>query len=117
MIGKFDTNSLTLLRDEMNRVLSELGDKHGVKFDLGSISYSPNECSMKISSKVLNVSSNVPTVLEGIMDFHNLQINGTGGRKLIDYRKSSYKYPFVYSDGGKMYKCDLRMAKIYFSKQ
>jgi hypothetical protein len=117
MITKFDNNNLNLLRSEMSSALKEIETKYGIKFDLGNISYSANEFSMKVKSKVLNASTKIPSILEGIMDLHNLQIEGTGGRKLVDYRKSSYKYPFIYSDNGKMYKCDLTMAKIYFSKK
>ena len=116
MITKFEANNLNLLRNEMNSALSEIESKYGIKFELGNISYTGNEFSMKVKANTLSKDSNVSTVLETMMKIYNLQIDGTGGRKLVDYRKSSHKYPFIYSDGGKMYKCGLDMAKIYFNK-
>ena len=117
MITKFENHNLNLLRSEMASALKDIEAKHGIKFDLGNISYSANEFTMKVKAKTLSASNKIPSILEGMMDLHNLQIDGVGGRKLVDYKKSSYKYPFIYSEGGKMYKCDLMMAKMYFSKK
>ena len=117
MITKFDKSNLNSIRTELDALLKRFGDEKGITFNLGTITFNHDEFSAKLTSKVKS-ESGISSMLEFAMKMNNLQVSSPCGKTLVDYRKSSYKYPFVYRDlNGKMYKCSESQAKMYFTRK
>ena len=117
MITKFDKATVNSIRAELNNLLKKFGDEKGVSFNLGTITFSDDDFSVKLTSKI-QTKSGISSILESAMNIYNLQVSSPCGKTLVDYHKSSYKYPFVFRDiDGKKYKCSASQAKMYFTKK
>lgn len=69
-----DRAQISMLRDEMAKVLSDLGATHGLTFDIGRITFSDKDFSVKIRG----IDNNV-TAASSAMEF--------------DWNQSKHKYP------------------------
>jgi hypothetical protein len=98
-------------------LFSKSSETKGVSFNLGTITFNDDEFSVKLVSKIKS-ESGISSMLESVMNIYNLQVSSPCGKTLVEYHKSSYKYPFVFKDiDGKLYKCNVQQAKMYFTKK
>ena len=116
-IQNFDRQNLNALRSEMEALLAKYGNKTGIEFNIGNISFDEAEANIKVSAKVKGAKTMADSLLD--MVCKNLKItNRTNakGETLVAYNSRSRKYPFVYeSANGKQYKCTRDMAREMFA--
>ena len=116
--AQFDKVTLKALRAEMQEVMNKYAVKANLEIEVGNMSFSSAEVSIKVNAKVKGAVTMTDTMLIsaakglGITKFKN-----TKGDELVKYNSRSYKYPFVYKKAidGKMYKCDERQAFRLFA--
>ena len=116
MIAKFDRATLQNIRRELNAVLEKYASANGMEMSLGNIKFSDGDFEAKLNAKIVGAKTMKDKVLESVMAARGLQEMGTGGRRLVGYNTRSYKYPFVYEQGGKRFKCSDESAAMYFKK-
>ena len=63
-MNQFDKTSLQTLRVAMIEALDTVAKNHGVKFELGNISYTPTSCKIKLSAAVIDTLSGVAETRE-----------------------------------------------------
>ena len=106
-IENFDRQNLNALRSEMEALLAKYGNKTGIEFKVGNISFDEAEANIKVSAKVKGAKTMADSLLD--MVCKNLKItNRTNakGETLVAYNSRSTKYPFVYETvRGTKYKC------------
>ena len=114
---KFDKATLKSLRAEMQEVMNKYAVKANLEIEVGNMSFSSAEVSIKVNAKVKGAVTmtdrnfNFQALSIGITEFKN-----ANGDQLVKYNSRSYKYPFVYAKAdGKMYKCDAAQAKRLFA--
>lgn len=114
MITTFDRTNLQVLRTDLVAALAEVEAKHGIKFTVGNMRFSPNDVRMKleaataISDTVANTSS---VDLDRLSARHNLPDNLLGKKvrfgkqvlTIVGAKMSRPKYPFAVEgvQGGK----------------
>ena len=115
---KFDKATLKSLRAEMQEVMNKYAVKANLEIEVGNMSFSSAEVSIKLNAKVKDAVTltdrnfNFQALSIGITNFKNAK-----GDQLVKYNSRSYKYPFVYSKAdGKMYKCDAAQARRLFAE-
>ena len=116
MITKFDKTNLNTIRAEINAVLSKYADSQGITLQLGNIKFTEGEFDAKLNAKIVGAKTRTDTILESVVASRGLQTVGLNGRKLVSYNTRSYKYPFVYEQNGKRFKCSTETAMMYFKK-
>lgn len=116
MIAKFDRLNLQAIRSELNAILERYCNEKGLEISIAGITYSEHNFEAKINAKITGAKSISDNILETVMNTYNLQKTGIDGRHLIGYNKRSYKYPFVYEQNGKKFKCSVESASKYFKK-
>lgn len=116
MIAKFDRSTLQNIRRDLNAVLEKYASANGMEMSLGTIKFSDGEFETKLNAKIVGAKTMKDTLLESVMAARGLQEMGTAGRRLVGYNPRSYKYPFVYEQGGKRFKCSAESAEMYFKK-
>ena len=112
----FDKVTLMNIRKELNAVLAKYGDDAGLQFEIGSIKFSDESFDAKLLCKIKGGQSLQDKALLQMMQQLNLQEHGLNGRVLKSYNSRQYRYPFVFEQGGKMFKCSEDQAKRYFAK-
>ena len=115
---QFDKATLKSLRAEMQEVMNKYAVKANLEIEVGNMSFSSAEVSIKLNAKVKDAVTltdrnfNFQALSIGITNFKNAK-----GDQLVKYNSRSYKYPFVYSKAdGKMYKCDAAQARRLFAE-
>jgi len=115
---KFDKATLKSLRAEMQEVMNKYAVKANLEIEVGNMSFSSAEVSIKLNAKVKDAVTltdrnfNFQALSIGITNFKNAK-----GDQLVKYNSRSYKYPFVYSKAdGKMYKCTAAQAQRLFAE-
>lgn len=114
MIAKFDKTTLQNIRRELNAVLAKYADANGMEISIGNIKFSDGEFEGKLNAKIKGAKTMRDSILESVMAQRGLTSNGKGGRILVGYNSRSYKYPFVYEQNGKRFKCTAESAATYF---
>ena len=114
MIAKFDKTTLQNIRRELNEVLQKYAEANGMEMCVGNIKFSDGDFEAKVSAKIKGAKSTTDKILESVMKSRGLKEIGAGGRKLVGYNSRSYKYPFVYEQAGKRFKCTTEAAVSYF---
>jgi|GEM_PF-2579097 len=112
----FDRATLATIRAELNAVLAKYGDEAGLQFELGSMKFSDQSFEVKMSCKIKGGQSMKDKALVAMMEMLNLRENGSDGRVLKAYNSRQYRYPFVYEQYGKMFKCTQEQAMRYFAE-
>lgn len=118
-ISNFNKANLPSIRKELNALVKEYGQKIGVDFDFGNITFTGSEFKVRMQAQISGstvVSERKDSILAIQMDMNGLQTQGIGGRVLTGYNSRRYAYPFSYTQDGKNFKCSLISAKMYFSK-
>lgn len=114
IIQKFDSNNVELIRDVLDKTLKELFQTTGIKFNIGRITYAPNEFNCKLTALIVDINNpeEVNTsvkLLKYKKDFESncwkfgLKLQDLGTRKsiqgvnykLIGSSTSSKKYPLI----------------------
>ena len=113
MIAKFDRATLQNIRRELNAVLEKYASANGMEMSLGHIKFYDNDFEAKLNAKIVGAKTMKDTILESVMASHGM---GTNGRRLVGYNPRFYKYPFLYEQGGKRFKCSAESAAKYFKK-
>ncbi len=83
---EFNSQNLTSLRNDLSKALVEVEKQHGIKLEIGTISYTKISCSIRISSRIVP-PENTKSVkeLEYEEDFNNLKsFYGLKERKIGD---------------------------------
>lgn len=112
----FDKATLMKVRAELNAVLAKYGSEAGLEFDIGSIKFTDQSFNATMSCKIKGGQTIQDKALVQMMQILNLQKNGLDGRVLKSYNSRQYRYPFIYEQYGKMYKCSQEQAQRYFVK-
>ena len=116
MIAKFDKVTLQKMRKELNDVLAKYAASEGLEISIGNIKFSDNDFEAKLNCKIAGKKTLVDAMLESVMKSYSLSENGIGGRRLVSYNSRNYRYPFIYEQGGKRFKCSIEQAEAYFKK-
>lgn len=116
MIQRFDKSNLPAIRADLNKLLSAYAAQNGITISIGNIKFSDDEFTAKLESKIPGVKTMDDTILESVMNARDLKKDGLDGRQLISYSTHSSKYPFIFTHGGKSYKCSAQQASVYFAK-
>ena len=106
--AQFDKVTLKALRAEMQEVMNKYAVKANLEIEVGNMSFSSAEVSIKVSAKVKGAVTRTDRMLEmvaksaGITNFKNAK-----GDTLTGYNSRSHKYPYQYVCGttGKNFKC------------
>ena len=113
-MNQFNKVTLAQMRVELNNVLKAYGDIAGVDFSLGNITFAPSEFHVKLTSKIRGAKTMADSTLECFMSLNKLKKDGIGGRVLTGYNSRAKTMPFMYTRGGKSFKCSVSVAKQYF---
>ena len=116
MIAKFDKATLQNIRRELNAVLAKYGSSEGLELSLGNIKFSDNDFEAKLNCKIAGAKTRVDAMLESAMKAHKLNELGAGNRRLVSYNSRNYRYPFIYEQNGKRFKCSVEQAEAHFKK-
>ena len=116
MIAKFDKVTLQKMRNELNAVLAKYAQSEGLEISIGNIKFSETDFEAKLNCKIAGAKTFVDTMLESAMRTYNLNQNGVGNRRLVSYNSRNYRYPFIYEQNGKRFKCSAEQAEAYFKK-
>lgn len=101
-IERFDKPTLRFLRNELEETLKQLS-KHGLKIDVGSMSYSSHEVDVKLNVLIEGQKSRSQESLVHIADMLDLDltkiVNHDGkAYSLVDYRPKASVWEFVVQD-------------------
>ena len=110
---QFDKNTLKILRSAMQKALDEAG-LGNLEFNVGNMKYSSAEVKIQITAKIEGKKTITDVMLEEQIRVHNLK-REVGGRVLVEFKPSNHKYPFIFEQNGKRYKCSTMQAKAYFA--
>jgi hypothetical protein len=109
----FDKTNLKVLREELNKVLREAG-MNELKFDVGNAQFSSAEVTFKLNIKIKGQKTKNDIFLDQEIKALGL-IKEKNGARLVEYKASNWKYPFIYEKDGKRWKCGMDQAKFLFS--
>ena len=113
--SEFNKINIGKFREE----LSELLKKHGidgVDLNVGNIRFSPTSCKIEVNAVIAGQPSASQNILLQVTTMHKLNMTNNQGWKLVDYKSSNWKMPFIFERDGKRFKCSLSQALIYFGK-
>ena len=114
MIAVFDKQTLNALRVELNATLADFASKHGITLQLGNISFRESEFTAKLEAKIVGAKTFADMKLERMMVAYSLGRLGRDNRVLVGLNPKAHRYPFVYEQAGKRFRCSLESAKLYF---
>lgn len=128
-VTEFDRYNISVMRQEVEAALAAIGAKHGLNFNVGRITFEPNEFRCKVTAVT---SSSVQGQPAGqTVEFASLQRQGAfaigavgvdfanslfrhpklGRVKIVGYTPRRHKYPYsVQTVNGKRYKVSLMQA-------
>jgi hypothetical protein len=101
-------------RAELNSLLADFGEKHGIEVSLGNARFTSNEVRFINSTyRIKGSPKRVEKLLETQLAKNGLREVNDYGDRLVEYNPRRYAYPFVYVKAfdGKRYKCSLDYAK------
>lgn len=115
---EFNSQSLRLVRVQLQRLLDGFAKEHGLEIQLQGMRYEATSfkvpMQVKIEGAVTAEESFAIEWLEEQMKEHGLSKTGRNGEKLIKFDSKKPKYPFIFQKNGKQYKCSLIQAKQIF---
>lgn len=114
--AKFDRATLKTLRAEMQEVMNKYSVKANLEIEVGNMSFSDAEVTIKVNAKVKGAETISSTILKQVVDNEGLCLKNLKGDELVEYKPRSYKMPFVFKcgDTGKLFKTDLANARRRF---
>ena len=104
---KFDRTNLKTLRNEMQELLEKYGVKANLEIEVGNMSFSEAEVSIKIKAKIKGAKTRADSMTEMMVKSSGLKMVASNGDTIVEYNSRARKMPWVYKCGttGKMYKC------------
>ncbi len=117
-ITEFNRTNLKSLRNEMQAVLDKYGAQTNIDIEVGNMSFSDAEVSIKVKAKVVGGVTIDDRILDDQINGLNLVKTNSKGDTLTGFSTRSSKYPFKYTCGltGKKFKCDRPTAINKFSQ-
>lgn len=114
-ITQFTKQNLPQVRADLNKILKDYADKNGMVITLGNIKFQAGEFTTKLETKIVGAVTQEDKNLERYMATYSLGKFGTAGRELVGMNTRAHAYPFIYTQGGKRFKCSIENAKMYFA--
>lgn len=122
-ITNFDRTNLKQLRKDMDAAIAAVAKQHGIDMSIGTIRFSGDKATMKIEANTVVAiatasTGEVVTRMEKVAaDFGIRSVTNAKGDRLVDYKASRPKYPFVYeSAGGVRWKATVEQAIARFGR-
>lgn len=124
-ITNFDRTNLKQLRKDMDAAIAAVAKQHGIDMQIGTIRFSGDKATMKIEANTVVSVATTPTGetvtssrMEKIAENFGIRsVTNSKGDRLIDYKASRPKYPFVYeSTGGVRWKATVEQARLRFGR-
>ena len=114
--AQFDKSTLKALRAEMQEVLNKYAVSANLDVEVGNMSYSDAEVTIKVGAKIKGAVTMTDRILEGQVERYGLKMVNASGDTITGYNTRAGKYPFQYTCGttGKRYKCSTVQAKLKF---
>ena len=112
-IEKFDKRNLNKVAARMDEVLKEMGFE-GVSFRVNGGTFEDAKVTFKVEGRIKGARTRDQYFLDSIIEARGL-VKEKNGRKLVDYKARNRKYPYIYEEAGKLYKCDDRRVTMLFS--
>lgn len=114
-LTQFNRGDLDFIRKDMNEALEAVAEKYGISLKASTISYSATTINVKVEGAILS-ESGVSEELLANAKVWGLDVNKTGpqGEKLVGYRRTARRQPWIFQRYGKQYKCDLPYAQLMF---
>lgn len=114
MITEFNKANLSKVRTDINTLLADYAKENGIELKLANISYTLGTFTAKLEAKVNGAITPDEEMLKQIMAIKNLSRTSLCGKTLVGYNTRAGKYPFVFENAGKRFKCSESQAKMYF---
>jgi hypothetical protein len=114
MIKKFDKTNLKTVREDLNAILSKYAKENNLEIKLGNISFSAGAFTTKMEAKVIGVKSIQDVWLDDAMRKFAFVKTSKCGKTLVGFNPRAGKYPYIFEDAGKTYKCSHTSAEKYF---
>lgn len=114
-IKSFDKATLRALRSEMDALLEKYGKKTGLEFEVGNMRFSDAEVDIKVKAKISGAKSRAESQIETFAKMYGLKMTNSKGDRLVEFKSSNRKYPFIFERNGKRYKCSDEQAKMLFA--
>ena len=86
----------------------------GLTFTLGNFKFGEAEVRIELKGAVTDKQTRGQSLLDLYMKTNNLNKMNTHGMELIDFMPKNYKMPFIYTMGGKRFKCSEVQARALF---
>jgi len=112
---EFNNTAVKQLRCDLEAVLKNAGIT-GVTLEVGNIRYSATEATIKLQATVVGAERKVDRDLAYHVKRLGLVIQNASGDKLVQYKATNHKYPFIFERNGKSYKCSPMRAECLFAK-
>lgn len=114
--AQFDKKTLKALRSEMQEVLNKYAVNANLDVNVGNMSYSDAEVTIKVGAKIKGAVTMTDRILEGEVNRYGLKMTNSNGDTITGYNTRAKAYPFQYTCGstGKRYKCSTVQAKLKF---
>lgn len=112
-VTTFDKSTLQALRSEMQSVLDKFGAN--LQFEVGNMRFSEAEVDIKVKAVIKGKRTRSDSQLESMVKMLGLKMENSSGDRLVKFKASNTKYPFIFERNGKSYKCSEKQAKFLFS--
>lgn len=114
--AKFDKATLKTLRAEMQEVMNKYSVKANLEIEVGNMSFSDAEVTIKVNAKVKGATTMTDRILESAVANAKLKMKNSNGDVITGYNTRAGKYPFQYTCGltGKRFKCSPVQAQLKF---
>lgn len=112
----FNKATTAAFRAELNAVLAKYGAEANLEFKIGTIRFGVSDARMQIESKVKGAITKEDRAVQNLIVSYGLKEVGRNGEKLVGYNPRAYRYPVIYTLGGKRYKSTVENVKFLFAK-
>ena len=100
-----------VIRRDLVRLLDAYSEETGIEFHVGNMRFDSTTLDIKVQGRIAGV---IPAGLKQAADYTGLTLEPVNGRQLVDYKRANHKYPFIYEQDGKRYKCSTEQARFHF---
>ena len=100
-----------VIRRDLVRLLDAYSEETGIEFHVGNMRFDSTTLDIKVQGRIAGV---IPAGLKQAAKFAGLSLEPVNGKRLIDYKRANHKYPFIYEESGKRYKCSNEQANFHF---
>lgn len=116
MIKEFNKTNLKNVREDITAILTKYAKENGIEIKIGNISFTAGSFTTKMEAKVKGAKTKEDSVLEFMMVTEGLVKTSKCGKTLVGYNTRGKRYPYIFENAGKRFKCSEVQAKAYFSK-